>query len=337
MMKTSALINFVQRLSSLQRVVIQAHDYPDHDAIASAYAMSVLLKELGIDAIIVYNGEIDRISLSNMIKWLNIPVSHCSKAQLTTMDKIITIDGCIGERNVTDMPGEEIAVIDHHVVTPPNNLWFSDVREDYGATATILFEYYQAFNINMSKDVATALLVGLKIDTAHMTRGVCSADLKAFVMFNQQADLALVNKICRNEITYSELNLFEHVCQSVKQTDGVGLATVSIDCPKNMLGILGDFLLTVNELDVVVVAQSSQRGIQLSLRSECQYVDVAKVVREQLNIKNFGFGGGHPHMAGGIIFKDFFSEFVTEKELHLSPIIDSILALRSTRLTQANH
>ena len=289
MMKTSALINFVQRLSSLQRVVIQAHDYPDHDAIASAYAMSVLLKELGIDAIIVYNGEIDRISLSNMIEWLNIPVSHCSKAQLTTMDKIITIDGCIGERNVTDMPGEEIAVIDHHVVTPPNNLWFSDVREDYGATATILFEYYQAFNINMSKDVATALLVGLKIDTAHMTRGVCSADLKAFVMFNQQADLALVNKICRNEITYSELNLFEHVCQSVKQTDGVGLATVSIDCPKNMLGILGDFLLTVNELDVVVVAQSSQRGIQLSLRSECQYVDVAKVVREQLNIKNFGF------------------------------------------------
>ncbi|MCL1095102.1 DHH family phosphoesterase [Shewanella kaireitica] len=328
MMKTSALINFVQKLSSLQRVVIQAHDYPDHDAIASAYAMSVLLKELGIDSIIVYNGEIDRISLSNMIEWLNIPVSHCSKAQLTTLDKIITIDGCIGERNVTDMPGEEIAVIDHHVVTPPNNLWFSDVREDYGATATILFEYFQAFNINMSKDVATALLVGLKIDTAHMTRGVCSADLKAFVMFNQQADLALVNKICRNEITYSELNLFEHVCQSVKQTEGVGLATVSIDCPKNMLGILGDFLLTVNELDVVVIAQSSQRGIQLSLRSECQYVDVAKVVREQLNIKSFGFGGGHPHMAGGIVFKDYLSEFITEKELHLSPIIDSILALR---------
>ncbi|WP_044555837.1 DHH family phosphoesterase [Shewanella piezotolerans] len=329
MIQTSDLVNFVQKLSPLQRVVIQAHDYPDHDAIASAYAMSVLLKELGIDSIIVYNGEIDRISLSNMIEWLNIPVSHCSKAQLTTMDKIITIDGCIGERNVTDMPGEEIAVIDHHVVTPPKNLWFCDVREEYGATATIMFEYFQAFNISMPKDVATALLVGLKIDTAHMTRGVCSADLKAFVMFNQQADLALVNKICRNEITYSELKLFEHVCQSVEQTEGVGLATVSIDCPKNMLGILGDFLLTVNELDVVVVAQSSQRGIQLSLRSECQYVDVAKVMREQLNIKNFGFGGGHSHMAGGVVFKEFLDEFIDEEELHLSPIIDSILALRS--------
>ncbi|WP_237524011.1 DHH family phosphoesterase [Shewanella sp. KX20019] len=332
MMKTSALINFIQKLSQLQRVVIQAHDFPDHDAIASAYAMSVLLKELGIDSLIVYNGEIDRISLSNMIDWLDIAVTHCSKAQLTTMDKIITIDGCIGERNVTDMPGEEIAVIDHHVVTPPKNLWFCDVRANYGATASIIFEYFQALNIEIPKKVATALLVGLKIDTAHLTRGVCSADLKAFIVFNQYADLALVNKICRNEITYSELKLFEHVCQSIEKNQGVGLATVSIDCPKNMLGILGDFLLTVNELDVVVVAQTNNQGIQLSLRSECEHVDVAKIMREQLNIKNLGFGGGHPHMAGGVVFRDFFDKFIDDRELHLSPIMDSILALRSATL-----
>lgn len=328
-MKKSTLVNFISKLSTLHRVIIQAHDFPDHDAISSAYGMSLLLQEHGIKSLIVYNGEIDRISLSNMIEWLDIPITHSSKAQLTPQDRIITIDGCIREKNVTDMPGEEIAVIDHHIVTPPKNLWFCDVRENYGATATIIFEYYQALNISMPQKVATALLVGLNIDTAHLTRGFCSADIKSFIMFNQYADLALVNKICRNEITYPELKLFEHICQSVEENKGVGLAVASIDCPKNMLGILGDFLLTVNELDVVVIAQPNDRGIQLSLRSECEHVDVAKVMREQLNLKGLGFGGGHSHMAGGIIFGEFTDSFIKGEYVHLSPIIDSILSLRN--------
>lgn len=330
-MNKPALMKFIHALSSLPRVVIQAHDYPDHDAIASAYAMSILLKEFGIESIIVYNGEIDRISLSNMICWLDIPVTHYDEAELSVHDKIITIDGCIGERNVTDMIGDEIAVIDHHEVSPPANLWFCDIRETYGATATILYEYFQVLKINMPRDIATALLVGLKIDTAHMTRGVCAADLHAFVMFNQHADLERVNKICRNEVTYSELKLFEHVCQTVEHTEGIGIARVSIDCPKNMLGILGDFLLTVNELDVIVVAQSTEHVIQLSLRSECEYVDVAKILREQLNSKKYGFGGGHSHMAGGVIFKEAFNEFIYNDTLHLSPIVEAIVALRRVK------
>lgn len=331
----STLVNFIKKLSQLPRVIIQAHDFPDHDAISSAYALSVLLQEYGVKSLIVYNGEIDRISLSNMVKWLDIPILHCSEVQLTPMDKIITVDGCIGERNVTDMPGEEIAVIDHHIVTPPKNLWFCDVRENYGAAASIIFDYFQILEITISKKVATALLVGLKIDTAHLTRGVSSADLKAFMVFNQIADLTMVNKICRNEITYSELKLFEHVCQSIEQSEGVALATISIDCPKNMLGILGDFLLTVNELDVIIIAQPSHHGIQLSLRSECEHVDVSKIIREQLNFKKWGFGGGHSHMAGGVIFKDAFDNFVNGDNIHLSPIIDSILSVRSNRLKSA--
>jgi nanoRNase/pAp phosphatase (c-di-AMP/oligoRNAs hydrolase) len=327
-----SLVTFIQRLSKLDRIILQAHDFPDHDAVSSAYALSILLTEKGIDSLIVYNGEIDRISLSNMIEWLDIPIVHCNQVRLTPADKIITIDGCIGEANVTDMPGDEIAVIDHHSVSTPQNLWFCDIREQYGATATIIFEYYQALNIPMTKKVATALLVGLNIDTAHLTRGFCAADIKAFIMFNQYADLALVNKICRNEITYAELKLFEHACKEIQQTEGVGLISISIECPKNMLGIIGDFLLTVNEIDVVVVAQAKHNGIQLSLRSECEHVDVAKIMREQLNVKKVGFGGGHSHMAGGLIFGEYTDRFVNNGTVHLSPIIEAIISVRRLHL-----
>ena len=94
-MDNKNLNQFLKRLEPLQRVVIQAHDFPDHDAVSSAYGLSIILQSLGMKTLIVYNGNIDRISLSNMIKWLDIPILHCSKAELTPNDKIITVDGAL--------------------------------------------------------------------------------------------------------------------------------------------------------------------------------------------------------------------------------------------------
>jgi nanoRNase/pAp phosphatase (c-di-AMP/oligoRNAs hydrolase) len=328
-MDRDTISQFFKQLKPLKRVVIQAHDFPDHDAISAAYGLSIILQSLGLKTLIVYNGNIDRISLSNMIEWLEIPIVHCSKASLTPHDKIITVDGCIGEKNVTDMPGTEIAVIDHHTVTPPNKLWFCDVRPHYGATATIIYEYFQLLNIELPQNVATALLVGLNIDTANLTRGFCNADLKAFLAFNQMADLDLVNRICRNSLVENELTSFYQVCDSVTSTDGIAMVLLKDPCAKNLLGVLADFLLSVNEYDIVIVAMNYNQGIQLSLRSECPKVNVGKLLRETLNYKQRGFGGGHAHMAGGIILSDQKHHFVESKEAHFKPILDVIKLLRA--------
>lgn len=36
--------SFLDRLKGDNRIIIQAHDFPDHDAISSAYALAYLLK-----------------------------------------------------------------------------------------------------------------------------------------------------------------------------------------------------------------------------------------------------------------------------------------------------
>lgn len=328
-MTKDKLIQFFKRIKSLDRLIIQAHDFPDHDAVSSAYALSILLDELGVNTLIVYNGSIDRISLSNMIKWLDIPILHCSKVTLTPNDKIITVDGCIGENNVTDMPGEEIAVIDHHTVTPPLNLWFCDIRPTYGATATIIYEYFSLLDIEIPPKVATALLVGLNIDTANLTRGFCNADLKAFLVFNHLSDLKLVNRICRNSLIESELISFQHLCEGVNEVDGIATVLLKDSCAKNLLGVLADFLLSVNEYDVVIVAMKYNEGLQLSLRSECSKINVGKLLRETLNNKNRGFGGGHNHMAGGYILPNEIDHFIDANNAHFSPFIKNILSLRA--------
>ena len=137
------LKTFLEQLKSYPRVVIQAHDFPDHDAISSAFALSYLLQSQGIESIMVYHGLIDRISIHRMIELLHINIHKACDVDLLPEDKLILVDGCVGEKNVTDLIGEEIAVIDHHEVTVAQGLSYVDVRPHYGATATILFEYFQ--------------------------------------------------------------------------------------------------------------------------------------------------------------------------------------------------
>lgn len=329
-MNKEQLLQFFALLKPLQRVVIQAHDFPDHDAVSSAYGLSFILQSLGMKTLIVYNGEIDRISLANMVEWLDIPLVHCSRADLNINDRIITVDGCMGEKNVTDMQGDEIAVIDHHIVTAPNNLLFSDIRPNYGSTATIIYEYYQLLELAIPQNVATSLLVGLNIDTANLTRGFCNADLKAFIALNQIADLELVNKICRNSLLHHELINFAEICKAVQQDEGIATVLLKEPCAKNLLGVLADFLLSVNEFDVVIIAMEYNRCLRLSLRSECPKVNVGKLLQSILNNGEMGFGGGHKHMAAGLVLEDKTHHFIEKNNAHFKPFLDVIKTLRAT-------
>ena len=297
----SEFSQLIERLKGLPRVVIQAHDFPDHDAVASAYALAYLLNQQGIETIQVYNGVIDRVSIHRMIEILAIPIVHASEAGLRAEDILIVVDGCVGEKNVTDLTGEEVAVIDHHEVTPAAGLWYQDIRPDYGATATIMYEYYQQLGLTMPAAVATALQVGLNIDTANLTRGFCEADVEAFAFFHRIADQDLVNNICRNSLESSELPYYQHLISELRIDRGVATALMPTDCPKNLLGILGDFLIAVDSVDVSILACGRPETIQLSLRSERREVNVARLAQKVLVDTEIGFGGGHAHMAGGVV------------------------------------
>lgn len=291
----------LDRLKDTERVIVQAHDFPDHDAIASAFALAYLLKKQGLKPFISYKGYIDRISLRNLIDWLEIPTVEPHKLQMRPDDKIIVVDGCIGEKNVTDLPGLEVAVIDHHQTKAPSFVWYSDIRPNYGSTATIMVEYFNHFELDIPKRIATALLVGLTFDTASFTRGVDTNDIRALLQLQAIANMPMVNKICRNQMEFVELKLFDSMLATMKKENNAAFAVLPDGCPKNMLGVLGDFLLSVDEIDIVVLSARNREKTFLSLRSECTHNNVADIVRGALMDSGLGFGGGHAHMAGGII------------------------------------
>ena len=65
-----------QLISNIKRehVYIQTHNFPDPDAIASAFGLQELLKYRGIDATICYKGKIERYSTEKMCQLFSIEI-----------------------------------------------------------------------------------------------------------------------------------------------------------------------------------------------------------------------------------------------------------------------
>ncbi|MCR5311833.1 MAG: phosphatase, partial [Lachnospiraceae bacterium] len=74
-------------LKQYKNIVIQCHDNPDADALASGFALKWYLKKQGIDARFIYGGKfpIQKANLLLMKENLNIPVeyaTHIDKPEL---------------------------------------------------------------------------------------------------------------------------------------------------------------------------------------------------------------------------------------------------------------
>lgn len=293
------ILDLINELKNEKRVFIQTHNFPDNDAVASAYGLSELLIKFGIKTHIIYNGEIQRDSLSNMIKSLNINVSKNTEFDIKREDKIIVVDGCKGNSNVENLNGEEILVIDHHDVSEPENIKYVDIRSSYGSCSTIIYTYYKQLGENISKNAATALIIGLSTDTAHLTRGVSEEDVDAFNSLYREANVSLVNSILRNYIKIKDLNFYKFLLNNIKIESSVAFCYFKDGCNQNLLGILGDFVLSLEEINFVILCAKNDEVVNFSIRNEKSELSAAVIIQDVL--QGIGFGGGHRDMAGGVI------------------------------------
>jgi nanoRNase/pAp phosphatase (c-di-AMP/oligoRNAs hydrolase) len=280
-------------------VYVQTHDFPDHDAIASAFGIQKLLSLRGIPTRIVYCGDIQRDSLRRMIRDCAIEVFSAPALSIAAADPIVIVDGCKGSKNVTDLPGDEVAVIDHHDVKSPDTVPFVDIRSDRGACATIIHGYWDEEGASIPRDVATALMIGINMDTALLTRQVGLDDIRAYADLYSLADVRLENSILRNSIQTKDLAFYRHALANVDIRDGMAFCWFPEGCNQNLLGILGDFFISVEEAEFVVLCARNDGVINVSVRSEREEWNASRVVQRALS--GIGFGGGHADMAGGII------------------------------------
>lgn len=309
-----SLSKLLNRLTEAEeRVFIQTHNFPDPDAVASAYGLQQLLKLKNLNSFIIYDGMIERTALLKMIEDLEIDIQPMTNYDLAEKDLILIVDGCKRNTNVTDLAGEEIAVIDHHPVQTPDDVDFVDIRPDAGSCSSIITSYYRELKLPIPTSAATAMMTGLLRDTDSMTRSVSSLDVEAYGELFMSADYDKVSSLVLNNISLQDLIYYDYLIRNMKREGDLGFCVIKEGCNQNLLGILGDFLLSLEEIKFTALFAMNSHGINISFRNEKPETNAADVMKEIVNA--IGTGGGHRHMAGGVLYdkRDFDENWMFRK------------------------
>jgi nanoRNase/pAp phosphatase (c-di-AMP/oligoRNAs hydrolase) len=298
---------FAELISGLRRdrqVVIQAHDFPDHDAVGAAFGLSDLLRRHQIDSVLSYGGTIQSASLAEVINALEIPISAAQDAGIRDDAQIIVVDGFVGNSNITGLAGDVYGVIDHHSPPEEPSTQFADIRVNFGACCTIVYDYFRETGQEISRRVATALLVGLMMDTGFMTRGVEKPDLEAFSDLFFQGDWQLGSRLLKNSLSLRDLGLFREAINACVVAGDFCYVPVTKECTQEVMALVADFFLGLQEIHFVVVVVPDREEFRLSVRSEDSSRAADVIIRRALD--GIGGGGGHLHMAGGSVPRDLY-------------------------------
>ena len=291
------------RLSELLKydnIVIQCHDNPDADAIASGFGIYTYLKNKGKKVRLLYGGRymIQKSNLVLMVSELNIPIEHVEKLD-DIPGLLITVDCQYGEGNVTHFEAENIAVIDHHQVTsqlPELN----EVRSNLGACATVVREMLQdeGVDINENLKLATALYYGLLTDTNNFTEisHPLDKDLRDDAVFER----SMITRFRNANLSLKELEIAGMALLGYDYNETYRYAVVEAKpCDPNILGMISDLILEVDAVDTCLVYSVLPFGVKISVRScvkEVKASELAEFITERI-----GSGGGHLEKAGGFI------------------------------------
>lgn len=294
-MKLSELLTYNQ-------IVIQCHDNPDADTIASGFGLYTYFKMHGKDVRLIYGGRniIRKSNLVIMVKELEIPIEnvrHTSGQEPAEL--LVTVDCQYGEGNVTHYPAENVAVIDHHRVSRALPK-LHEVQSNLGACSTLVWNMLkeEGMDPNENEKLVTALYYGLFMDTGNLEEIYHVKDME--LRDNAKFHLGLITKLRNANISIEELETAGAALLRCDYNEQYRFAVVKAGpCDPNVLGLISDMVLEVDSIDVCVVFSILSNSVKLSIRSCVEHIKANELATKLC--MGIGSGGGHQVKAGGTL------------------------------------
>lgn len=289
-------------LKNNKSIYIQTHNFPDPDAIGSAFGLQYILKHFNIKSKIIYSGYIANKTVMSMINQLHIKVFHISQIRVEKIDKIIVVDTKVGASNITALHADYIGYIDHHESKAPVKIknQFFDLQKKMGACSSIIGQYIYDLQINkIPKNVATALLIGVYIDTFRFSRKTSPMDISVASYLFPFADFDFLSFETLNVISMKDLKSFSESIRNLKQIHDMGIIHVSKLNSHHLLAILCDFFIQMRELNLIIGYCIKKKDIAISVRCDNTDYNALRIVNEITS--GIGVSGGHSSFAAGMI------------------------------------
>ncbi|MGD8522913.1 MAG: DHH family phosphoesterase [Desulfobacterales bacterium] len=266
----------------------------DPDSMASAMALKRILWRRVRTVTIAHFNEIRRFDNLTMARLLKIPLVKLNKIDSQNFSKILLVDGQ-PDHHESFTKFKYDAVIDHHPVVVPVMAPFTDIRPEYGATATIMTEYLRAVKIRPSKSLATALVYAIRADTRNFEADALDEDVKAFHFLFQYANMHLLSRIETAEMGLEELKYFQRALKNRLLREGRIFSYLGRVHSQDTLVLVADFFMKCQEVTWSVVFGIYRKNLVVVIRNDGLRKNAGSLASKAFGF--FGNAGGHRAMA----------------------------------------
>ncbi|WP_262178496.1 DHH family phosphoesterase [Haloarcula laminariae] len=307
-------------------LAVVTHDNPDPDAIASAVALGDLAARAGCEVSLCYYGDIshqENRAFVNLLEYDLVNLDPADDAALDPYDGFALVDHSrpgVNDQLPSDLPID--VVIDHHPPRLPVEARYVDLRSGVGATSTLLVDYFERLEVELSEPIATGLLFGIRVDTKDFRREVSAEDFEAAAKLVERADMAALQRIEDPSVSGETLSVIGRAIDNREEEGSVLLSCVGKLSDRDALAQAADQLLDLEGIHATMVYGVMDGTIYVSARARGADIDLGEALRDAFG--QIGSAGGHADMAGAQITLGVLDS-VDDREESLHTIVKSVV------------
>jgi len=298
---------FVRSLRDIEHADVLMHPDPDPDAMACALGIASIAAATDVETRLCYTGEIrhpENRAFRTVLEVECAPVESVADID----PPVVLVDhneprGVDGAAEISPH-----AVVDHHP-GDGTGTEFTDVREEYGACASIVAEYFRDLSAEpgatdgsgpvLDAELSTGLVYGILTDTNRLTRGCSEADFDASAYLYPGIDEGLLDRIANPEVDTEVLEVQARAVRARQVKAPYAVSDVGTVSNADAIPQAADELLQLEGVSSVVVFGDSDGTLQLSGRSYDDRVHVGDALNRAVEDIRDANAGGHARMGGG--------------------------------------
>jgi nanoRNase/pAp phosphatase (c-di-AMP/oligoRNAs hydrolase) len=246
-----------------------------------------------------YGGIIGRSENRALIDVLRIPLQPLAELDLDSFDSFGLVDTQPGTGN-NSLPAEisPTLVFDHHPCRKATRLVpYFDVRDDYGATTTILYEYLLAADIGLDRRLASAIFYAIRSETQNLGREAARVDARVFIDTFPFVDNEALSRIEHAPLPRSYFAMVDRAIDGTNIYAEIAVTVLGEVTNPDMVAEFADLIVRVEGIEWALCMGRFEGDLLLSIRTQKVRANAGKMIRSIVGSQ--GAAGGHDMIAGG--------------------------------------
>lgn len=319
---------FSDALQSYETISIIMHHNPDPDAMASAMTIKHICDYIGVEAEILYSGNISHHENRAFRTVLDVQFTRIEDIDEITSEGVVLVDHNQIRQIDEDNDIHPNIIIDHHSENiNEDDYKFCYIDPNVGACSSILTEFLYELDLlseEFDDKLATALYHGIKSDTKNFSKKVSEIDFTSINRLYKYIDEDKLYRISNPKIDDNSLETKARAIMGRKVRGPFSVSDVGSVQNTDSIPQATDELIQLEGISSVVVIGTHNNLIRMSGRSHDDRTHLGEALNSVVQDIDGASAGGHADSAGGSIpIKSMESQDITRDEI-INRIFDAM-------------